>query len=349
MKWRRSSYRLQWVTALTLCGTYAHAVSFDCSKASTTVEHAICDDPRLGDLDSQLAKQLKDLLQTGPSARAALLTEERKWLAFRDGCPFGTGPSRQELAGCLVAAYRARITQLKARGCVTQSFRVLPSAIAGLIDQNHWNMCAMINLERGHGDPHATAVLLKSKAPIGKDGFGQPFYGVDLLLTTGARVMYRYTKSGLFPQHFVDDLLEVRDLSGRGDRSIVFHAGIVNAGDFAITEHVVYAPPGSFLAKDVASETFWDSPRRQHLWTVFGSHSLVLVAEPIEPVVVDDPHMCQSCPKYYQYLAYQWEPERRSFRLIKLFPSRRDFYLGADPLQADWPLIEGELAQVALK
>ena len=61
--------------------------SFDCRRAQTAVEHAICNDPELSRLDGQLAKAYSDALDgVQGQARIALRDAQRAWLVERDAC-----------------------------------------------------------------------------------------------------------------------------------------------------------------------------------------------------------------------------------------------------------------------
>ena len=85
-----------------------HAVaqpSFDCTKATTLVENAICQDPELGALDGTLAEQYQALWRatSGESARQALKKSQRAWLAKRNQC---------KDRPCLVRVYRERLDAL---------------------------------------------------------------------------------------------------------------------------------------------------------------------------------------------------------------------------------------------
>ena len=81
------------------------AASFDCSKASTKTEKAICDDPILSKLDEDMAVAYSKALKT--SDPDVLKKEQRKWL-------------KETLAPCLddkdciKNAYESRISQLYA-------------------------------------------------------------------------------------------------------------------------------------------------------------------------------------------------------------------------------------------
>jgi len=88
--------------ALILSSSYG--ASFDCTKATTKVEHLICGDTQLSSLDEQL-------LQAYRSARAShpkpdmLKMQQRRWLNYtRDDC---------STVSCLKDVYTERIERLK--------------------------------------------------------------------------------------------------------------------------------------------------------------------------------------------------------------------------------------------
>ena len=100
-----------WLTGLSVLMLAAawqpiQAASFDCSKAETTDEKAICANPQLNDADVEMSVlyiQLKPLL--GMGARGDLEDEQAAWLKRRTGC----GGDR----ACLGEAYEDRIRQLR--------------------------------------------------------------------------------------------------------------------------------------------------------------------------------------------------------------------------------------------
>lgn len=80
--------------------------SFDCSKASTFSEKAICSEPLLGKLDGALSENYKSMLASniGEGARTDLKATQRKWLsAERNKCTDNQ---------CLVNAYRKRMDEV---------------------------------------------------------------------------------------------------------------------------------------------------------------------------------------------------------------------------------------------
>lgn len=61
------------------------AASFDCSKASTDVEHMICDNPTISSFDDDMAKAYKAALNRNPDDVAVIRKLQRDWLKMRDG------------------------------------------------------------------------------------------------------------------------------------------------------------------------------------------------------------------------------------------------------------------------
>ncbi|NLS01362.1 DUF1311 domain-containing protein [Rhizobium sp. P38BS-XIX] len=90
------------------------AQSFDCSKAQTAIEKAICASPVLTAQDSALAntyKQTAASLGGDPAKLNDLRTQQRRWLADRNKSCVDTDPVR--LSTCLTTSYQARLAALK--------------------------------------------------------------------------------------------------------------------------------------------------------------------------------------------------------------------------------------------
>lgn len=84
----------------------AQSASFDCRKATTKIEHLICADAELGSLDETLGDLYRRALGDAGAATEALRTQQRDWLAERNGC---------DTSACLADAYRERIAALRLR------------------------------------------------------------------------------------------------------------------------------------------------------------------------------------------------------------------------------------------
>jgi uncharacterized protein len=88
---------------LFLAWSAVHAASFDCAKASTSIEKNICADSQLSNLDSQLMQAYRQSLASAGNGDA-VKAEQRAWLVeARNKC--------QDVA-CLKSAYAERIAAL---------------------------------------------------------------------------------------------------------------------------------------------------------------------------------------------------------------------------------------------
>ena len=99
----------------------------DCNRARSAAERAICSDPHLAAADSEMAKAYSALSASLPPAQhAALLDNQREWIAQRDGnCP-DQGP---KLTQCLLEQTRARRRFLAGEGPNRElgALRLLPT------------------------------------------------------------------------------------------------------------------------------------------------------------------------------------------------------------------------------
>lgn len=103
------------LVALVAGSAVPHAQSFDCKKASTVVEHLVCSDPRLGELDVTLATALKQAITAAPARRQELIGDERAWIAERDArCTATHGGRTAADSQCVADRYRAQIAHLEA-------------------------------------------------------------------------------------------------------------------------------------------------------------------------------------------------------------------------------------------
>lgn len=93
----------------------ADGPSFDCRKAATAVERAICSDPTLAQLDRSIARNYRELLDVGDHALSSALREDqRRFIDIRDEVLTLPGLSRRERHETLQAVMKER-AQLLAR------------------------------------------------------------------------------------------------------------------------------------------------------------------------------------------------------------------------------------------
>lgn len=89
--------------ALLVISSQLQATSFDCAKATTLVESAICSDPELSSLDDSLAALYTQVLGQSSFATKAK-DSQRDWLKKRNKC---------KSEKCLKGAYQERLKELR--------------------------------------------------------------------------------------------------------------------------------------------------------------------------------------------------------------------------------------------
>jgi uncharacterized protein len=97
------------------------AASFDCSKARSNMEKAICGDKQLSHLDEELASVYKNARQKlSPASSQILVSSQRSWLRFNSTYCFidinAGAVSVPEATRCLIHAYKDRIKGLANTG-----------------------------------------------------------------------------------------------------------------------------------------------------------------------------------------------------------------------------------------
>lgn len=82
--------------------------SFDCARAVTPTEHAICSDPELSRLDGEVGRLYQQVMQTSsPNDRAAIRQDQRQWIIQRQ-------QECQDRVRCIAGSLRSRVTVLHA-------------------------------------------------------------------------------------------------------------------------------------------------------------------------------------------------------------------------------------------
>lgn len=110
--------------------------SFDCARAQTPMETAICSDPKLGEADVILSDAYRDLRggSAGGVDKAKLVASERRFLAtVTQTCRLtGLGPSNAASIACVRKAFETRYTALDECGddpdCHSVETKVAPPA-----------------------------------------------------------------------------------------------------------------------------------------------------------------------------------------------------------------------------
>jgi len=106
--------RKLWSVLFLLMNVTAFAASFDCAKATTRQEKAICASPKLSAADDQLAAAYKAALaQTPAEMSIGVRDDQRAWVRGVAGrCPALGKTAVADLSECLNTDYEARTKQL---------------------------------------------------------------------------------------------------------------------------------------------------------------------------------------------------------------------------------------------
>jgi uncharacterized protein YecT (DUF1311 family) len=89
----------------------APVASFDCAKAATPVERAVCADAALARLDREVAQAYAARLEAAdPAGKPAIRAAQRAWLGRRDAACKDQADAA--LGACLTGLYRARAAEL---------------------------------------------------------------------------------------------------------------------------------------------------------------------------------------------------------------------------------------------
>jgi len=109
--------RMQWLVLALLANGAAHAASFDCTKAATPQEKAICASPQLSAADDRLAVAYRAVLAaTPPEFVSEVRDEQRHWLrSMAQNCKIAESQSNPALTACMLRQYPARTKVLQGR------------------------------------------------------------------------------------------------------------------------------------------------------------------------------------------------------------------------------------------
>jgi uncharacterized protein len=81
--------------------------SFDCAKASSNVEHWICNDPGLAKADTAMSTLYRQKVSASPGESAQIKSQQHDFLRRRDQCPD---------VDCVAQLYRQRSQELSPSG-----------------------------------------------------------------------------------------------------------------------------------------------------------------------------------------------------------------------------------------
>ncbi len=184
---------------LSQAAALGHAASFDCAKAGTTVEKAICADKRLGRLDEVLAQNYRAMsaANIGAGALNNLRSSQRSWLATRNQCAD---------ASCIGKQYQERID------AVCSDYPVLSGAFPSCTSAAEVD--AEFKTSAAPATRQTTAVQSKPVAPNSDQKIKSVGLPANLLNST-LYINYLGQWQPLMPcSQFLSQLLESKKISG---------------------------------------------------------------------------------------------------------------------------------------
>lgn len=220
------------VVLLLAHGWSASAASFDCAKANTFIEHAVCNDPSLSLLDEQLAQAYRAALAR-TSDQSALKASQRSWLRMERNICKDTD--------CLRTAYSTRLTQLHREGASMSVSSYGP--ITGMYRRISGD--ANIDLiDRGSGRVSVVGnAVWVGNAEMGQVNMGQ-IDGVILVRSGKAEYIDPEYPDCRVMIHFGDAVLEVEDAGGCGGLNVTFSGRYARTHHHVVTELSELDQPG---------------------------------------------------------------------------------------------------------
>jgi len=220
-------------------------------------------------------------------------------------------------------------------------FLLLAAPAYGQFDQARWEL-----VKRVVGQ--FEVLLLKSRAATGSSGLGDPMYDVDVLVRDDSSTLYEYTtpphgQDSVAPVYFVDDDLELRDVTGDGVPEVLFHSGFAGASDSVAEEHVLHYDPAGRRMVDVRDPAFSNSGTHGFRWLTVGKQVFGVVAVRNWPARVAEEDRCHYCLSPFRYVIYEWNPARRSFTVRRQIDGRKEFEMAGEALDAEWDFLRRTL------
>lgn len=134
------------------------AASFDCNKASTFIEKAICGNDEISRLDDELASNFKAMKNSiGDDAATKLIASQKQWLSVRNKCTDDK---------CLIDSYSKRIAAISGNSSVSN---VSSSNFGGAYSGNNLSMKVFV-LDKNTASAEITTVTQNCDGEISGRG-----------------------------------------------------------------------------------------------------------------------------------------------------------------------------------
>ena len=170
-------------------------------------------------------------------------------------------------------------------------------------------------------------------------------FDVDVVVRQGRRVLYDYAEqragSGRNDApYYMDDYLEVRDVTGDNMPEVLFHSGTVGASDSVAAEHILQYDQSTQSVKDISRDVFYNSGTHGLRWLTQPEGSLVVIADRDWPASVPLLDRCHYCASPFQYDLYGWSARERAFVVRRHVYGKKSYEQAGAALTGDWDLIQ---------
>jgi len=218
-----------------------------------------------------------------------------------------------------------------------------------LFDQGRWKSVKEVKAALPCCGATATILLLVSQKTTGYGGAGQPMRDVDLIILVGGKTAYRFTnanppeKNG--SRYFLDDSLDIRDVTGDGVPEVLFHSGTQGASGFHEIEHILRYDQSRETYLDITTEPLHNASRHAVRWLTARKQEFAIVADenfkPSTPLT----GRCHYCPSPFRYDVYVWSNQRNTFVVFRRVCGKASYTTPVEALTGDWPLIQAAIGR----
>ncbi len=215
------------------------------------------------------------------------------------------------------------------------------------IPDNRWEL---IKQKKATSDAHAgpfTVMLLRSSEPTDTGGAEQALHDVQLLVLQGDKVIYDFVKEGVTTSEerksrfYMDDYLEIRDVTRDGIPEILFHSGSQGASDYGSVEHILAYQKAKGSFADITAAQFYDSSTHGLRW--LNSVFLVIADRNWNATTTPFEEQCHYCDSPFQYDVYQWSRRKMSFVLHRHLYGQKSYSDASQALAGDWSFIQSKM------
>jgi uncharacterized protein YecT (DUF1311 family) len=288
-------------TTIALAGSAAPAIgaSFDCGKAATPFEHAICDMPELSRADETLAKAFATA--TGGLTKQSvnlMRQDQRSWLDFAhractdDAQPITKGRYDEDGGMCLLGVFNGRIDALEHSRMIGGHRFLIKSAYGALPDPD----------EASNPDLYWKVATHDLALPLldGDDPLAAAFNPYVEALAQAAsetlQISVEGDLSGLDGRSNNSTTISVKEIAGTGritleENSYYYPHGAAHGGSMITYHHYLTGEERGLVSSDIFTGENWEQTLANLAWAQLQAEHegwlQIESAEDIAQIVVD--------------------------------------------------------------